>query len=212
MLWFRKNILPFLYGISISSLKADSKWYESLINQNDNYFSDKQNNILLKTNKNKFEKELLDLILRDFEADEDGRNNELLKIRLEIDSLVEKGYGKKSKMSSKAKYRLGRIYRVLGDYKKAESYYKECIKIQSEIKDKDPEFVSDVMNSLGLVLYEQGKYNKAEINNNSFYVCEGFDSRNDVPHDIPKTNDVTFIGNIYGNRKDIVLFFAIKQI
>ena len=61
-------------------MKAESKWYESLINQNDNYFSDKQNNILLKTNKNNFEKEILDLMLRDFGAEEDGRNNELLKI------------------------------------------------------------------------------------------------------------------------------------
>ena len=69
------------------------------------------------------------MLLKDFAAAEDGRNNDLLKIRLEIDSLAEKGYGKKSKESSNAKYRLGRIYRVLGDYKTAEFYYKECIKM-----------------------------------------------------------------------------------
>tara|TARA_R100000908_G_C3749408_1_gene144217 strand:- start:968 stop:1858 length:891 start_codon:yes stop_codon:yes gene_type:complete len=43
-----------------------------------------------------------------------------------------------------------------------------------------------------------------QINPNSFYVCEGFDAKNDKPHDIPKVNDVTFIGNIYGNRAQML--------
>ena len=161
-------------------MKADPKWYKSLINQNNN-FQETQNNILLKNNKYTYEKELIDLLLKDFAAADDGRNNDLLKIRLEIDSLAEKGYGKKSKESSNAKYRLGRIYRVLGDYKTAEFYYKECIKIESELKDKDPEFVSDVMNSLGLVLYDQGKYNKAEIEFiESLRIKERLFGRNDI--------------------------------
>jgi len=42
------------------------------------------------------------------------------------------------------------------------------------------------------------------INHNSFYVCEGFDSRNDKPHDLLKENDVTFIGNVYGQRERIL--------
>jgi len=43
-----------------------------------------------------------------------------------------------------------------------------------------------------------------KINSNSFYVCEGFDSRNDKPHDVPLEHDVTFIGNPYGDRQKIL--------
>jgi len=42
------------------------------------------------------------------------------------------------------------------------------------------------------------------INSNSFYVCEGFDSRNDAPHNIKKEHDITFIGNVYGNREALL--------
>ena len=42
------------------------------------------------------------------------------------------------------------------------------------------------------------------INHNSFYVCEGFDSRNDKPHNLLKENDVTFIGNLYGQRRNLL--------
>ncbi len=41
------------------------------------------------------------------------------------------------------------------------------------------------------------------INKNSFYVCEGFDSRNDLPHNVPKEHEVTFLGNVYGNRANL---------
>ena len=41
------------------------------------------------------------------------------------------------------------------------------------------------------------------INKNSFHVCEGFDQEVDRPHNIKKEYDVSFIGNIYGNRADI---------
>ena len=40
------------------------------------------------------------------------------------------------------------------------------------------------------------------INKNSYHVFEGFDSKNDFPIDCIKEHDVTFIGNIYGDRKD----------
>jgi len=39
-----------------------------------------------------------------------------------------------------------------------------------------------------------------KFNSNAFYVCEGFDARNDRPHDVEKEDDITFIGNIYGDR------------
>lgn len=44
----------------------------------------------------------------------------------------------------------------------------------------------------------------AGINKNSFYVCEGFDSRNDIPHDVPKKHEVTFLGNVYGDRAGLL--------
>lgn len=40
------------------------------------------------------------------------------------------------------------------------------------------------------------------INENSYHVFEGFDASNDTPHNIDKIHDVTFIGNIYGDRKE----------
>ena len=43
-----------------------------------------------------------------------------------------------------------------------------------------------------------------KINSNSFHVCEGFDSNIDRPHEIEKQYDVSFIGNVYGNRADIL--------
>jgi len=43
-----------------------------------------------------------------------------------------------------------------------------------------------------------------KLNPNAFYVCEGFDARNDKPHDVEKEHDVTFIGNMYGNRIEIL--------
>ena len=43
-----------------------------------------------------------------------------------------------------------------------------------------------------------------KINNNSFHVCEGFDSNIEKPHNIEKQYDVSFIGNIYGDRADLL--------
>lgn len=45
-------------------------------------------------------------------------------------------------------------------------------------------------------VFEEAK----KINKNSFQVCEGFDEDVDKPHILDKEYDVTFIGNIYGNR------------
>ena len=41
-------------------------------------------------------------------------------------------------------------------------------------------------------------------NPNSFLVHEGFDSRNDSPHELQKEHNVTFIGSVYGNRQKIL--------
>jgi len=44
----------------------------------------------------------------------------------------------------------------------------------------------------------------SRINKNSFHVCEGFDHIVDKPHDLDKCYDISFIGNAYGNRADIL--------
>jgi len=43
-----------------------------------------------------------------------------------------------------------------------------------------------------------------KINKNSFHVCEGFDRNIDKPHDFEKCYDISFIGNVYGNRADML--------
>jgi len=43
-----------------------------------------------------------------------------------------------------------------------------------------------------------------KINKNSFHVCEGFDQDVDKPHNIEKEYDVSFIGNIYGDRANLL--------
>jgi spore maturation protein CgeB len=43
-----------------------------------------------------------------------------------------------------------------------------------------------------------------KINKNSFHVCEGYDSDVDKPHNIDKVYNVSFIGNVYGDRADIL--------
>jgi len=43
-----------------------------------------------------------------------------------------------------------------------------------------------------------------KINQNSFHVCEGFDEFVDKPHQTDTVHDVSFIGNIYGNRSRII--------
>tara|TARA_R110000823_G_scaffold242573_1_gene367004 strand:- start:46 stop:912 length:867 start_codon:yes stop_codon:yes gene_type:complete len=43
-----------------------------------------------------------------------------------------------------------------------------------------------------------------KINKNSFHVCEGFDQDVDKVYDVEKEYDVSFIGNIYGDRSKII--------
>lgn len=43
-----------------------------------------------------------------------------------------------------------------------------------------------------------------KINKNSFYVCEGYDGDVDKPFELPKEYDVSFIGNVYGDRKKML--------
>jgi len=42
------------------------------------------------------------------------------------------------------------------------------------------------------------------INSNSYHVPEGYDSMNDYPHEIEKERQVVFIGNVYGERKEMI--------
>ena len=48
------------------------------------------------------------------------------------------------------------------------------------------------------------KVGTKKINKNSFYVCEGFDQTVDRPYDLEKKYPISFIGNIYGNRKQMI--------
>jgi len=43
-----------------------------------------------------------------------------------------------------------------------------------------------------------------KINSKSFHVCEGFDHTIDFPREVEKQYDVSFIGNIYGDRKELI--------
>jgi len=43
-----------------------------------------------------------------------------------------------------------------------------------------------------------------KINKNSFHVCEGFDSDIDKPRDVDQSYDISFIGNIYGDRAELL--------
>jgi len=56
-------------------------------------------------------------------------------------------------------------------------------------------FCCDKMN-----VYEEAK----KINPNCFHVCEGFDEEVDFPVEREKEWDVSFIGNVYGNRESII--------
>lgn len=43
-----------------------------------------------------------------------------------------------------------------------------------------------------------------KINPKSFHICEGFDHTVDFPRDVLKQYDVSFIGNIYGDRQKLI--------
>ena len=43
-----------------------------------------------------------------------------------------------------------------------------------------------------------------KINPRSFHVCEGFDHTVDFPREFEKQYDISFIGNIYGDRKELI--------
>jgi len=43
-----------------------------------------------------------------------------------------------------------------------------------------------------------------KINTSSFHVCEGYDEDIEKPHDVEKIHDVSFIGNIYGDREEMI--------
>jgi len=43
-----------------------------------------------------------------------------------------------------------------------------------------------------------------KINKNSFHVCEGYDQAVEYPREIQKEYDVSFIGNLYGHRRELI--------
>lgn len=90
-------------------------------------------------------------------------------------------------------------------FKKAKKYAKTCLWFMDPLQTYDKEmrlktelvsyFCCDKRNVLNVAL---------EFNKNSFHVCEGYDEDVDKPHDIDKKHDVSFIGNLYGDRMNII--------
>ena len=89
-------------------------------------------------------------------------------------------------------------YKVFSEAKK---YSKTCLWFMDPIQTYDEEmrkktelvsyFCCDKKNVLASAI---------RINKNSFHVCEGYDEDTDKPHDFEKEYDISFIGNLYGDR------------
>ena len=90
-------------------------------------------------------------------------------------------------------------------FKKAKSHSKTCLWFMDPLTSFNEEmrvktslvtyFCCDKINVLQAA---------SEINKNSFHVCEGYDEQVDKPHDLKKQHDVSFIGNLYGNRNEMI--------
>ena len=90
-------------------------------------------------------------------------------------------------------------------FKRAKSVTKTCLWFMDPLISYDEE----MMSKTSLVSYfccdKINVLHKAlELNKNSFHVCEGYDEQVDKPHDIKKQHDVSFIGNLYGDRGELI--------
>jgi len=90
-------------------------------------------------------------------------------------------------------------------FKKATEKTKTCLWFMDPLKTYDKEmrlktqlvtyFCCDKENVLSAA---------SEFNENSFHVCEGYDEDVDKPHEVEKEYDISFIGNIYGDRSKMI--------
>ncbi len=90
-------------------------------------------------------------------------------------------------------------------FKKTKELTKTCLWFMDPLKTYDKEmrlktklvsyFCCDKANVLNVAL---------EFNEHSYRVCEGYDEDVDKPHDVEKTHDVSFIGNLYGERLELI--------
>ena len=90
-------------------------------------------------------------------------------------------------------------------FEKATSVAKTCLWFMDPLVSYDEE----MKHKTSLVSYSCfDKKNTLEealkINKNSFYVCEGYDQDVDKPHSVEKEYDVSFIGNVYGDRAELL--------
>jgi len=90
-------------------------------------------------------------------------------------------------------------------FKKAKEITKTCLWFMDPLQTYDKE----MRLKTGLVSYfccdKKNVLSVAkEFNENSFHVCEGYDEDVDKPHNLEKKYDVSFIGNIYGDRASII--------
>lgn len=86
-------------------------------------------------------------------------------------------------------------------FKKAKGLTKTCLWFMDPLQTYDKE----MRIKTGLVTYfccdKKNVLTVAkEFNKNSFHVCEGYDEDVDKPHTLEKEYDVSFIGNVYGDR------------
>ena len=68
------------------------------------------------------------------------------------------------------------------------------------------EFLEKTLNS-DIAFFDKPKvleFVKKYKNENCFYVCEGYDETLDIEQKIEKEYDISFIGNVYGNRKELL--------
>ena len=90
-------------------------------------------------------------------------------------------------------------------FEKSRKYAKTCLWFMDPLQTYDKEmrlktklvsyFCCDKKNVLDVAV---------ELNKNSYHVCEGYDEEVDKPHDVEKVHDVSFIGNIYGDRMKLI--------
>ena len=90
-------------------------------------------------------------------------------------------------------------------FEKSKKYSKTCLWFMDPLQTYDVEmkektkvvsyFCCDKLNVLEAAL---------EINKKSFHVCEGYDEDVDKPFDVENKYNCSFIGNLYGKRKEMI--------
>ena len=90
-------------------------------------------------------------------------------------------------------------------FKRATKKTKTCLWFMDPL----PTYDEEMRKKTSLVSYfccdKDNVLNEAlKINKASFHVCEGYDGSVDKPYDIEKQYDISFIGNVYGDRQKMI--------